>query len=119
MPGIASGGTSLDFGEYGLKSLGRCWLTANQIEAARKAITHKTKRSGKLWIRVFPDKSITKKATGARMGGGKGEVAGFVAVIKPGRIIFELGGIDKDLAYQALTLATAKLPVKTKIIERD
>ena len=119
MPGIAGAGINLEFGEYGLKSLGRGWLTANQIEAARKAITHKTKRGGKLWVRIFPDKSITKKAAGARMGGGKGDVVGFVAVVQPGRIIFEIAGVEKELACQALTLAAAKLPIKTKFIERE
>lgn len=119
MSGVTFSGTNLDFGEYGLKSLGRGWITANQIEAARKAISHKTKRAGKLWIRIFPDKSITKKASGARMGGGKGDVTGFVAVVQPGRIIFEIAGVDKELARQALTLAAAKLPIKTKFIERD
>ena len=116
--GISVAGSNLEFGEYGLKSLGRCWLQAKQIEAARKAITHYTKRSGKLWIKVFPDKSFTKKAAGSRMGGGKGEVEGFVAVIKPGRIIFELGGLEEEVAEKALQRAAAKLPIKTKFVKR-
>jgi large subunit ribosomal protein L16 len=119
MSGMALAGTNLDFGEYGLKSLGRGWLTANQIEAARKTISHKTKRAAKLWIRIFPDKSVTKKSSGARMGGGKGDIDGYVAVVRPGRVIFEIAGVEKELAQQALKLAAAKLPIKTKFISRE
>ncbi|OGD53930.1 50S ribosomal protein L16 [Candidatus Beckwithbacteria bacterium RBG_13_35_6] len=112
-------GSSLDFSEYGLKSLGNAWLSAKQIEAARKAITHFTKRVGKLWIRVFPDKSYTKKAAGSRMGGGKGDIDGYVAVVRPGRIIFELGGVEAEIAKGALKRASAKLPFKTKIVTKE
>lgn len=112
-------GASLGFGEYGLKALGRAWLTANQIEAARKAITHYTKRTGKVWIRVFPDKPITQKAQGVRMGSGKGDVKGHVAVVKPGRIIFEVAGVPLETAQEALRRAGHKLPFKTKFITKE
>jgi large subunit ribosomal protein L16 len=117
--GVREAGSNLDFGEYGLKSLGRGWLSSRQIEAARKAISHYTKRIGKLWIRVFPDKTYTKKAAGAPMGGGKGDIEGYVAVIRPGRMIFELTGVDKETAEEALKRAGAKLPFKTKFISKD
>lgn len=119
MKGIKTRGCFLEFGEYGLKNLGRGWLKACQIEAARKAITHYTKRSGKLWIRAFPDKTYTKKAVGSRMGGGKGDVEGYVAVIRPGKIIFEIAGVDREIAVEALKRAGAKLPFKTKIIIKE
>jgi len=119
MKGVASRGSTLAFGDYGLKSLGRGWLTAKQIEAARVAITHYTKRGGKIWIRVFPDKPITSKGLGVGMGAGKGDVVGYVAVVRPGKIIFELGGVTSDIAHEALRRAAAKLPFKTKIISRD
>lgn len=118
MKGISTSGCELNFGEYGLKALGRGWLTASQIEAARKAITHYTKRGGKIWIRVFPDKPITGKSAGTRMGGGKGEVKGCVTVVTPGRMIFELTGISAEEAYRALTLAAAKLPFETKVVQK-
>lgn len=118
MKGTRISGSRLGFGEYGLKSIGRGWLTARQIEAARKAITHYTKRAGKLWIRVFPDKTFTKKAAGARMGGGKGDVEGYVVVIRPGKIIFELAGVEEKEAFEALKRAGAKLPFKTKFIKK-
>jgi len=117
--GIATAGSSLEFGDFGLKSLACSWLTAQQIEAARKAITHHTKRVGKLWIRAFPDKSFTKKGAGSRMGNGKGEIAGYVAVIKPGRIIFELAGLEKSISFEALQRGAAKLPFKTKLIKKE
>ncbi len=119
MRGLATAGNSLTFGEFGLKALGRSWLTARQIEASRKAITHYTKRSGRLWIRVFPDKTYTKKSAGVRMGGGKGEVEGYVVVIKPGRIIFELAGVTAPIASEAFRLAGQKLPFKSKFIAKD
>jgi large subunit ribosomal protein L16 len=119
MGGIATRGFNLDFGEYGLKSEGRGWLTAAQIEAARKAIVHHTKREGKLWIRIFPDKTFTRKPAGTRMGSGKGEVAGYVVVIKPGRILFELGGLTAEAALLALTRAASKLPFKTKLVRKE
>jgi len=118
MRGNATRGAKLAFGQYGLKSLGRNWLTDRQIEAARKAISHHTKRAGKVWIRVFPDKPITKKAAGVRMGGGKGDVQGFVVPIVPGKIIFELAGVPLEIAQIALKRAAAKLPFKTRIITK-
>ena len=119
MRGSTLRGTTLAFGDYGLKALGRGWLTANQIEAARKAITHYTKRTGKVWIRVFPDKPITKKAQGVRMGAGKGDVKGHVVVVRPGRIIFEIAGVPLETAREALRRASHKLPFKTKIISKE
>jgi large subunit ribosomal protein L16 len=118
MRGLAFRGSSLAFGQYGLKSEGRGWLTDRQIEAARKAISHYTKRAGKVWIRVFPDKPITKKPSGVRMGGGKGDIEGYVVTIVPGRIIFELAGVVEDMARQALKRAAAKLPFKTKFVKK-
>ena len=116
MKGVAGRGSTLAFGDYGLKSLGRGWVTANQIEAARKAITHYTKRTGKVWIRIFPDKPVTSKSSGAGMGGGKGEFDRYVAVVKPGRIIFELAGVDEELAREAMRRAGDKLPFKTRFV---
>lgn len=119
MKGMANSGCHLSFGEFGLKALTCGWLSARQIEAARKTISHKTKRAGKLWIRVFPDKPYTKKGAGVRMGGGKGEIEGYVCVIKPGRMIFELAGVGPDLAKQAFLLASRKISMKTKFISRN
>jgi len=119
MKGVASRGSTLAFGDYGLKSLGRGWLTAKQIEAARVAITHYTKRGGKIWLRVFPDKPITSKGLGVGMGAGKGDVVSWVAVVTPGRILFELGGVTPGVAYEALRRAAAKLPFKAKIVGRE
>lgn len=119
MKGMANSGCHLSFGEFGLKALTCGWLSARQIEAARKTISHKTKRAGKLWIRVFPDKPYTKKGAGVRMGGGKGEIEGYVCVIKPGRMIFELAGVEPDLAKQAFLLASRKISMKTKFISRN
>ena len=113
-----SKGCLVSFGDYGLKALTRSWVTANQIEAARRAITHHTKRNGRVWIRIFPDKPITKKGAGAPLGAGKGDVCGYISVVKPGRVMFELGGVPEALAIQALKLAGSKLPVKSKIIKR-
>lgn len=118
MGGNVSTGSQVAFGDYGLKALSRGWLTSRQIESARKAITHYTKRAGKLWIRVFPDKTYTKKAAGVRMGEGKGEIEGYVCVIKPGRVIFELAGIDKQIVYEAFRRAGQKLPFKIKVTKR-
>lgn len=112
-------GSTLAFGDFGLKSLGRGWLTARQIEAARRAITHYTKRQGKVWIRVFPDKPVTKKPAGVRMGSGKGAVDHHVAVVTPGRIIFELAGVDEATASEAIKRASAKLPFKTKLVKKE
>lgn len=114
--GVTRRGTELSFGEHGLKILESGWITARQIEAARRAITHHTKRGGKLWIRIFPDKPVTAKAAGMRMGRGKGPVDHYVAVVRAGRILFELGGVEVGLAKGALERASRKLPLKTKII---
>lgn len=119
MRGKSSRGTSLEFGEFGLKALGRGWLTAQQIEAARKAITHYTKRQAKVWIRIFPDKPITAKSAGVGMGGGKGDVVKHVFVVTPGRILFEVGGVSKEVAKEAIRLAGHKLPFKTKFISKE
>ncbi|HDD64915.1 MAG TPA: 50S ribosomal protein L16 [Firmicutes bacterium] len=116
--GRATRGNTVFFGEYGLKVLEPGWLTDAQIEAARVAITHCLKSKGKLWIRVFPDKSVTKKPAESRMGKGKGDVSHWVAVVLPGRILFEIGGVEEDLAKEALRLASYKIPFKTKIVER-
>lgn len=119
MRGKSSRGTSLEFGGFGLKALGRGWLTAQQIEAARKAITHYTKRQAKVWIRIFPDKPITAKSAGVGMGGGKGDVVKYVFVVTPGRILFEVGGVSKEVAKEAMRLASHKLPFKTKFISKE
>lgn len=119
MHGVAHAGTRVSFGEYGLQSMGSAWVTSRQIEAARRAITHFTQRGGRLWIRIFPDKPITKKPAETRMGSGKGDVYEYVAVVKPGRMLFEMGGVTKEIAYSALRLAAYKLPIKTKILDKD
>jgi len=111
--------TSVQFGEYGLKTLDAGWITNRQIEAARIAMTRKIKRGGKVWINVFPDKSYTKKPLETRMGKGKGSPEGWVAVVKPGRVMFELAGVPEPLAKEALRLAGQKLPVKTKFVKRE
>lgn len=112
-------GSSLSFGEHGLKALGRAWLTSAQIEAGRRAITHSIKRGGKVWVRVFPDKPVTSRPAGQRMGSGKGDIDRYVAVVKPGRIIFEVAGVPKDLMLKAFEKAGAKMPFKTKIVSRE
>jgi len=119
MRGSAYRAISLDFGEFGLKAMGRGRLAAQQIEAARKVITHYTKRQAKVWIRVFPDKPITAKSAGAGMGGGKGDVVDYVFVVTPGRILFEISGIGKKEAREAMRLASHKLPFKTKFVSRE
>jgi len=119
MRGISSRGSRLAFGEFGIKSLSRGWFKSNQIEAARRVITGYTKRSGKVWIRVFPQKPITKKSPGAPMGAGKGEPDEYVAVVKPGRILFELGGVPEKMALEALRRATTKIPFATKIVKKE
>lgn len=116
--GIASRGAQVAFGEFGLKSMGRAWLSAQQIEAARRAIAHTTARGGKVWIRVFPDKPITARGAGVRMGGGKGDISKYVAVVLPGRILFELAGTTEAIARDAFVRAGAKLPFSTKIVKR-
>ena len=117
--GKATRGNTLYYGDYGLKITEPCWITNNQIEAARIAITHHLKSKGKLWIRIFPDKPVTKKPSEVKMGGGKGDVDHYVAVVRAGRIIFELDGLDEKKAREALRQVAFKLPVKTKIITRD
>jgi large subunit ribosomal protein L16 len=110
--------STLAFGDYGLKALEPAWITNKQIEAARVAISRTLKRGGKIWVRIFPDKPYTKKPAETRMGKGKGNVEGWVAVVKPGRIMFEIGGVSRDIAEEALKLAADKLPIKTKFVAR-
>ena len=117
--GNAKGGSRVEFGEYGLKSLDRGWVSNRQIEAARIAMTRKIKRGGKVWINVFPDKPVTKKPAETRMGSGKGSPEGWVAVVKPGRVMFELAGVSEPLARDAIRLAAHKLPVKAKFVARE
>jgi len=114
--GKASAGAEINFGKYALKALGNCWLTARQIEAARRAMTRFIKRGGKIWIRVFPDKPVTQKGEQSTMGSGKGAVDHYVSVIKPGMILFEMDGVTEETAKEALRLAAHKLPVKTNFI---
>ena len=116
--GMSKGGTNLDFGEYGLKAMQDGWITARQIEATRIAITRKVRRGAKIWIRVFPDKPITKKPAEVRMGKGKGAPEQWVAVVKPGRILFEIEGISEELAKEAIRLGSHKLPIRTKFVSR-
>ncbi|MDH3627131.1 MAG: 50S ribosomal protein L16 [Acidobacteriota bacterium] len=116
--GNAQTGCTVSFGEYGLKALDNGWLTSRQIEAGRVAMTRSVKRGGKIWIRVFPDKPITKKPTEVRMGKGKGAPEAWVAVIKPGRILFEMEGVAEDIAKEAMRLAAHKLPFRTKFVKR-
>jgi len=116
--GAASGGQHVDFGEFALQAMEVCWMTNNQIEAARIAMTRKIKRGGKIWIRVFPDKPFTKKPAETRMGKGKGAPEGWVAVVKPGRILFEMSGVAEDLAKEAMRLAAHKLPIATRFVTR-
>lgn len=119
MKGTSFRGSDLSFGEIGLQAVGRGWLTSRQIEAARIALTREIKRGGKVWIRVFPDKPITSKPAEVRMGTGKGSVDGYVAVVKPGRMLYEVQGVAEDVALEALRLAAFKLPIKTKIVRRE
>ncbi len=118
MKGQASRGAHVTFGEFGLQSLEPCWMTSRQIEAARRAIVRYVKRGGKLWIRVFPDKPVTAKPAETRMGSGKGAVDHWVAVIKPGRVLFEIAGVSEESAKEAMRLAAHKLPVRTQFVHR-
>ena len=118
MTGRAMRGNTLTFGEYGLQALEPCWMTNRQIEAARIAMTRHIKRGGKVWIKVFPDKPVTKKPAEVRMGSGKGNPEFWVAVVRPGRVLFELSGVAPDVAREALRRAAAKLPIGTKIVSR-
>jgi len=119
MKGRAMSGNTLTYGEYGLQALEPCWMSNRQIEAARIALTRHIKRGGKVWIKVFPDKSVTKKPAEVRMGSGKGNPEFWVAVVRPGRVLFEIAGVPDDVAREALKLASAKLPIATKIIMRS
>lgn len=118
MRGVAHSGTKISFGEYGLLSEEQGWVTSRQIEAARRAVTHYIQRGGRVWIRIFPDKPITKKPAETRMGGGKGDVYEHVAVVLPGRMLFEMGGVTRETAFSALRLAAHKLPIATKIVDK-
>ena len=119
MSGSPKAGSSLEFGAVGLKSMEAAWLTSRQIEAARRAIVHKLHRGGQVWIRVFPDKSVTSRPSENRMGGGKGAVDHWVAVVRRGRMMFEIGGVPIELAREALVSAGHKLPVRTSIVSRE
>ncbi len=119
MRGNTKGGATVAFGEYGLKAMERGWVTNRQIEAARVAMTRKIKRGGKVWINIFPDKPVTKKPAETRMGSGKGNPEGWVAVVKPGRVMFEIAGVDAELAKDAMRLAGHKLPIRTKVVQRE
>ena len=117
--GISIRGSKVSFGDYGLKATTEAWVTSRQIEAARRALTHYTKRGGRIWIRIFPDKPITKKPPETRMGSGKGDVYEYVAVVRPGRVLFEMSGVSLVDAKESMRLASAKLPVRTKFVSRE
>ncbi|NLY67069.1 MAG: 50S ribosomal protein L16 [Tissierellia bacterium] len=119
MKGKATRGTKLAYGEFGLQALEPAWITSNQIEAARRAMTRAVRRGGNIWIKVFPDKPVTEKPAETRMGAGKGSPEYWVAVVKPGRILFEMGGVSEEVAREAMRLAAHKLPIKTKFVTRD
>jgi large subunit ribosomal protein L16 len=119
MRGNAKGGTRVSFGDFGLQAMEPAWITARQIEAARIAMTRKIRRGGKVWVNIFPDKPITQKPAETRMGSGKGNPEFWVAVVRPGRVMFELSGVPEDLAREALRVAGHKLPVKTKFVKRE
>ena len=117
--GVAGRGNKVDFGSFGLKSMETCWLSSRQIEAARRAMTHHIQRGGKIWIRIFPDKPVTRKPPEVTLGGGKGSVDHYVVAIRPGRILFEMDGVSLEIAEEAMRLAGHKLPVKTKIVSAE
>ncbi len=119
MKGKATRGNKVAYGDFGLQALEPAWITSNQIEAARVAMTRYTKRGGQVWIKIFPDKPITEKPAETRMGSGKGSPEYWVAVVKPGRVMFEIGGVSEEIAKEALRLAAHKLPIKTKVIVRE
>ena len=119
MKGRAHRGTEVSFGEYGLQALEPHWITSRQIEAARRAIVRYVKRHGKLWIRIFPDKPVTAQAAETRMGGGKGALSHWVAVVKPGRVLFEIAGVREETAREAFRLASHKLPIRTQFVTKD
>ena len=118
MRGLAERGSNINFGDYALQATEPCWITSRQIEAARRAMTRYIKRGGKIWIRIFPDKPVTMRPAETRMGSGKGSPEYWVAVVKPGRVMFELAGVTEEIAREAMRLAAQKLPVKTKFITR-
>ena len=119
MKGVASRGNKIAYGEFGIQALEPGWITGNQIEAARVAMTRYTKRGGQVWIKIFPDKPVTQKPAETRMGSGKGSPEYWVAVVKPGRVMFEIAGVPEDVAREALRLASHKLPIKTKVVKRE
>ena len=119
MKGAASRGNKVSYGEFGIQAMEPGWITGNQIEAARVAMTRYTKRGGQVWIKIFPDKPVTKKPADTRMGSGKGSPEYWVAVVKPGRVMFEIAGVSEEIAREALRLASHKLPIKTKIVAAD
>ncbi len=119
MTGVATRGNKVSYGDWGLATTEPAWITGNQIEAARVAMTRYTKRGGKVWIKIFPDKPVTSKALGTRMGSGKGAPDHWIAVVKPDRVMFEIAGVSEDVAKEALRLAGHKLPIKTKIVKRE
>jgi len=117
--GMAQKGNDIAFGEYGIQALEEAWITGRQIEAARRAMTRHVRRGGQIWIRIFPHKSITQKPLETRMGSGKGNVEGWVAIVKPGRVMFEISGVDESISRRAMKLAQDKLPIKTQIVQRE
>ncbi len=119
MKGYAKGGTTVSFGDYGLQAVEASWISSRQIEAARIAMTRYMKRGGKVWIKIFPDKPYTAKPLEVRMGSGKGNLEGWVSVVKPGKILFEIAGVEEEVAREALRLAAHKLPIKTKFVKRE
>lgn len=119
MSGIATRGNTITYGEYGLQAIEPAWITSNQIEAARRAMTRAVKRGGQIWIKIFPDKPVTKKPAETRMGKGKGSPEYWVAVVKPGRVLFEMSGVSEDVAREAMRLAMHKLPIKCKFVAKD
>lgn len=119
MAGAASRGTKVNFGQYGLRSQGRSWITARQIEAARRAMTRYIKRGGEVWIRIFPDKPVTQQPAETGMGGGKGALDHFVAVVRPGQMMFEMAGVTEEIAREAMRLASHKLPIQTKFVTKE
>jgi large subunit ribosomal protein L16 len=116
---MAQKGNNIAFGEYGIQALEEAWITGRQIEAARRAMTRHVRRGGQIWIRIFPHKSITQKPLETRMGSGKGNVEGWVAIVKPGRVMFEISGVDESISRRAMKLAQDKLPIKTQIVQRE
>ena len=118
LKGVATRSNKVVFGEFGLQALEPTWITSRQIEATRRSITRYVRKTGKIWIRIFPDKSVTERAAESRMGAGKGAVAYWVAVVKPGTILFEINGLSKEMSYKVLKTASYKLPIKTKIVAR-